>query len=123
MWSRISGCCNGEIFPHLRIIAVDIADDMVKIASTNLSSLDFGERVEFRQGDVQALPFDDNAVDFVVSTFSLHHWSEPSHSLKEIHRVLKTGGQFLIFDLRRDGRRFFHRLLTFAQNIRGADPH
>jgi len=104
-------------FPHLHIIGADIANEMVQLASKNLSSLSFGEQVEFRQGDIQALPFDDNAVDFVVSTFSLHHWSEPSHSLKEIHRVLKPGGQFLIFDLRRDARRFFYWLLGFAQTF------
>jgi len=104
-------------FPHLHIIGVDIADEMVQLASKNLSSLGFGEQVEFRQGDVQALPFDNNAVDFVVSTFSLHHWSEPSASMKEIYRVLKPGGQFLIFDLRRDARRFFYWLLGFAQTF------
>jgi len=94
-------------FPQLNIIGVDIAEEMVQQATRNLPSPGLGERVEFRKGDVQALPFEDYAVDFVVSTLSLHHWSEPEQALKEIHRILKPGGQFLIFDLRRDARRFF----------------
>ena len=53
--------------------------------------------------------------DTVVSTLSLHHWPDPKQALEEIHRVLKPGGQFLIFDLRRDARRFVYWLLRFAK--------
>ena len=103
--------------PHLHVIGVDIAREMIEVAAHNLSSLGLSEHVEFRQGDVQKLPFEDNAVDFVVSTLSLHHWSDPKHALQEIYRVLKPEGQFLLFDLRRDGRRFFYWLLRFAQKF------
>jgi ubiquinone/menaquinone biosynthesis C-methylase UbiE len=103
--------------PGIEIIGVDIADSMLQVAADNLSSLGFGDRVSFRQGDVQKLPFEDNAVDFVISTFSLHHWSYPKEALLEIRRVLKPGGQFLIFDLRRDCRRFFYWLLYFATKV------
>jgi ubiquinone/menaquinone biosynthesis C-methylase UbiE len=102
-------------FPHLQVIGIDIAKEMVEAATRNVSSLSLKERVRFQQGDIQELPFEDNAVDFVVSTLSLHHWSNPKEALHEIHRVLKPGGQFLVFDLRRDGRRFFYWLLRFAQ--------
>ncbi len=104
-------------FPHLHIIGVDIAKEMVELATGNISTLGLGEWVEFRRGDVQKLPFEDNSVDFVVSTLSLHHWSEPKQAIGEIHRVLKPGGQFLLFDLRRDSRRCFWWLLRFAQRF------
>ena len=106
-----------ESFPHLRFIGVDIAEEMIQKAASNPSFKGVGKRVEFRQGDVQKLPFEDNAVDFVVSTLSLHHWSQPNQALQEICRVLKPQGQFLIFDLRRDARRFFYWLLRFAQTF------
>ncbi len=104
-------------FPRLHVIGVDIAEEMIQIAADNLSSLGFNERVSFRQGDVQGLPFEDNAADFVVSTLSLHHWPNPKEALEEIHRVLRPGGQFLIFDLRRDARRGFYWLLGFAKTF------
>ena len=94
--------------PNLSIIGVDISQEMVQKAAQNLSSLGLAEKVSFRQGDIQKLPFEANSLDFVVSTFSLHHWSEPNQALHEIYRVLKPGGQFLIFDLRRDSRRLFY---------------
>jgi ubiquinone/menaquinone biosynthesis C-methylase UbiE len=101
-------------YPHLNIIGVDIAEEMLQEASGNLDPLGFGERVKFRQGDAKQLPFEDNTVDFVVSTLSLHHWLDPKQALLEIHRILKPGGQFLIFDLRRDGRRFVYWIIGFA---------
>lgn len=103
--------------PLLRVIGVDISNEMVKLSTRNIPSPSVNGSVEFRQGDIQELPFGDNSVDFVVSTLSLHHWSEPQQALQEIHRILKPGGQFLIFDLRRDARRLFYWLLGFAQRF------
>ena len=103
--------------PDLRITGSDISEEMTAKATRNLAALGFGSRVEFRQGDVQKLPFVDSSVDFVISTLSLHHWSDPPQAFREIHRVLKPGGQFLVFDLRRDCRRFFYGLVWFAQTF------
>ncbi len=102
-------------FPGLRIIGVDIAEEMIQMATSKLSSPGSGGRVEFRQGDVQKLPFEDDVVEFMVSTLSLHHWQNPKQALEETYRVLKHGGQFLFFDLRRDSRQLFYWLLRFAQ--------
>ncbi|MFX1351836.1 MAG: class I SAM-dependent methyltransferase [Promethearchaeota archaeon] len=100
--------------PHLKIIGVDISEEMIQKASANLLSLRLGDQVEFRKGDIKRMPFRSGTVDFVVSTFSLHHWSDPKQSLNEIRRILKPKGQFLLFDFRRDSRRLFYWLLTFA---------
>ncbi len=99
--------------PHLHIIGIDISEEMLRTARSNLYLSDLNKRIEYRQGDVQGLPFEDNTIDFVVSTFSLHHWSNPDEALQEIYRVLNYQGQFLIFDLRRDCRRLFYWFLRF----------
>jgi len=101
--------------PHLRVLGLDTADEMIRTAAANASSLGLSQRVEFRKGDVGSLPLSDASLDFAVSTLSLHHWSDASRGLTEIHRVLKPGGQLLLFDLRRDPRRFFYWLLRFGQ--------
>lgn len=55
-----------------------------------------------RLADANALPFDDETFDRVVSTGSLHHWKDPIPALSEIHRVLKVDGYALIYDLVRE---------------------
>jgi ubiquinone/menaquinone biosynthesis C-methylase UbiE len=101
--------------PEVSIIGVDISEEMVQKATQNLSALGFADRVSFRKGDIEALPFDTNLLDFAISTLSLHHWLDPRQALKEINRVLKPGGQFLIFDVRRDSWRFVYWLIRFVQ--------
>ncbi|MCK4350785.1 MAG: class I SAM-dependent methyltransferase [Candidatus Krumholzibacteria bacterium] len=102
---------------HLQVVGIDTADEMIKVADLNASNLGLSDRVEFRRGDAGSLPIPDGTFGFAVSTFSLHHWSDPSRCLDEIHRTLKAGGQLLLLDLRRDSRRFFFWLLSFAQRV------
>jgi len=104
-------------YPAITLVGVDISKEMTERAKTNLESLGLRERAEFKQGPADHLPFEDRTQDFVVSTFSLHHWSDPKLAFNEIHRVLKPGGQMLTLDLRRDARQMFLWLMWFAQNV------
>lgn len=102
---------------NLHVVGLDTADEMIRAAVVNASSEGLADRVEFREGDVGDLPMPTGALDFAISTFSLHHWPHPDRGLAEIHRVLQPGGQLVLFDLRRDPRRFFYWLLRFAQEV------
>ena len=104
-------------FRHLHVVGFDTSSEMIRAATLNTSSLGLSDRVAFREGDVSSLPIPEGTLDFAVSTLSLHHWSDPSQGLAEFHRVLKPGGQLLIFDIRRDSRRFFYWLLRFVQRF------
>jgi ubiquinone/menaquinone biosynthesis C-methylase UbiE len=104
-------------FNDLKFIGVDISSQMLEKATDNIASKGFTERVSFRAGDIQGLPFESNSLDFVVSTLSLHHWLQPKQGFEEILRVLKTGGQFLVFDLKRNSPRLVYWLLRFAQSL------
>jgi SAM-dependent methyltransferase len=75
----------------------------------------------FVLGDVAALPFDDASFDLVVSTLSMHHWSEPAAGLAEIARVLRPGGRALIWDPR-PGFRLFHAHVPDPTEVVRAAP-
>ena len=54
--------------------------------------------ISFQIADVAHLPFDDQSVDLVVSTISMHHWADLAAGLREVVRVLRPGARL---DLRR----------------------
>jgi ubiquinone/menaquinone biosynthesis C-methylase UbiE len=111
--------------PGLHVTGVDLADEMLELAEETARLADLGERVTFKKGDVQRLPFPDGSLDLVVSTLSLHHWRDPSAVLDEVARVLRPpdrerglpGGAFVIFDLRRDLALLVWLLLWFATHV------
>jgi ubiquinone/menaquinone biosynthesis C-methylase UbiE len=84
------------------VTGLDLDPAMIDRARANAErSIAAGERhPTFVVGDVASLPFDVGAFDVVVSTFSMHHWDDPSAGLAEIGRVLRPGGRALIWDLR-----------------------
>ena len=59
------------------------------------------DRIEVQTADMASLPFEDNFFDIVISSLAIHNAeSEISQSIKEIYRVLRPGGRFLLIDLR-----------------------
>jgi len=103
--------------PGLHVTGIDLAEDLLAQGEDYARRAGLGERISFRKGDVKQIPFPDDSLDLVVSTLSLHHWSEPIAVLDEVARVLRPGGSFLIFDLRRDMLAPIYLLLWFAQHV------
>jgi SAM-dependent methyltransferase len=50
--------------------------------------------ITFRDGDAEALPFDDASFDAVVMNFGLLHLARPERAIAEAHRVLRPGGRY-----------------------------
>jgi ubiquinone/menaquinone biosynthesis C-methylase UbiE len=124
-----AGCGPGHLisaiarkFPHVNIIGIDISPEMLNMAVNNLTLSPQKTQVHFQVADVQHLPLTDNCLDLVVSTLSLHHWPNPEQALNEIYRVIKPGGQLLIFDLRRDISQMLFNLIRFVQCLLAPSP-
>lgn len=81
---------------------VEISRDMIEIAEKNAKEYNFIDRVEYKQGKAEVIPFSDNMFDAVFTNGSLHEWPDPIKAFNEIYRVLKRGGKFFISDLKRD---------------------
>jgi SAM-dependent methyltransferase len=54
--------------------------------------------VDWRQGDVQPLPFPDGAFSIVTSRFAFHHFLDPGGVLAEMARVTRPGGTVAVID-------------------------
>lgn len=53
-------------------------------------------RCQIIEGSADSLPFDDNRFDLVLAEETFYFWKDPEACLKEVYRVLKPGGQFLL---------------------------
>jgi SAM-dependent methyltransferase len=85
--------------PQLEVVGVDVDPRMLARAHTRAGRAgEAGRRVTFVQADVGALPFPDESFDVVVSSFSMHHWTEVERGLSELRRVVNATGTVLIYD-------------------------
>ena len=89
-----------EANPSIAATGLDLSSGMIEQAQTNLEA--FGNRVCLIRGDSEKLPFGDNAFDAVTCVHSFHHYPHQGRVLREMHRVLKPGGQLVIVDANRD---------------------
>jgi len=84
------------------LVGLDASTDMVSIARHNTVEYSFAGRAKYILGDAHRMPLGDSQFDCVLSSASLHEWTEPGRVLDEVSRVLKPGGKWYITDLRRD---------------------
>jgi SAM-dependent methyltransferase len=82
------------------VVGLDLDPEMVARAQANAEAAGTDRAPKFVVGDVAHLPFEMDSFDLVVSTFSMHHWSDPAAGLDEIARVLRPDGRALIWDLK-----------------------
>jgi len=72
------------------VVGADISEDQLARARSQ-----HGAIAEFVRADAQALPFDDDEFDAVVSFLTHTDFDEPRKAFGEAHRVLRSGGRFV----------------------------
>src|SRR5579862_1022252 len=81
-----------------KVIAIDSSAKMIEFAREQ-AHRHHVKNVDYRLGDMEELPIDDEAVDLVFFSQSLHHALHPQHAIAEAARILRPGGRIAILDL------------------------
>ena len=81
-----------------RVIGIDMTKEMIDKAMKNKEKLGY-DNVEFRYGEIESLPLDDNLADVVVSNCVLNLVPDKAKAFAEIYRILKPGGHFCVSDI------------------------
>lgn len=92
-----NGCGIGLLFDRLpraqAVVGLDVSLGMLIRAHKRGSAL--------IQGDSMNLPFSDESFDLVIARSLLHHLPDPESGMREMHRVLRPGGQVILADTNR----------------------
>ena len=97
------GCGTGAALRHAtsrikggRFIGLDPVPRMIEIANEWTEDHDAKNRIEFRVGSAESLPIESNFADYVLAFDSIDHWQDVDQGLKEVGRILKATGKFVI---------------------------
>lgn len=89
-----------------RVVAVDHSREMLAAARKRGAST---KNVDWKQGELEALPIADGACDAAVMLLALTHVDEPANAVAEMARVVRPGGRAVVVDLLRHDREAFRR--------------
>lgn len=80
------------------VIGLDMTEPMVEKARKNAASLGYAN-VEFRLGDIEAMPIETGSIDVIISNCVLNLVPDKAKAFTEMFRVLKVGGHFSVSDI------------------------
>ena len=81
-----------------KVIAVDLSPKMVEFGQA-LAIRNGLTNLEYRLGDIEDPPIDEQSLDLAILSQALHHAEHPQRAIHAAFRILKPGGRLIVLDL------------------------
>lgn len=124
------GCGQGTTFNYLprfgpNLVGIDMSGQSLLQTRAGAQELAIARQDCLASADAEKLPFRDNCFDAVISIGVLHHTVDTAAGIREIHRVLKPGGQAIVMLYRTDNPKWWvtRTLRGISQTIGTINRH
>lgn len=98
------------------ITGLDLSEGMLDVGRKKIAEKNLDGLISMIQGDSENLPFEDNSFDLVTVSFGVRNFENLNKGLKEINRVLRPGGTFLVLEFSQPERFPMKQLYGFYSN-------
>jgi demethylmenaquinone methyltransferase/2-methoxy-6-polyprenyl-1,4-benzoquinol methylase len=95
------------------IIGLDLSEQMLQVGRVKIKDAGLGSKISMVKGDSENLPFDSNKFDAITVAFGVRNFQNLEAGLKEMHRVLKTGGRVAILEFSKPSGFPFKQVFQF----------
>ena len=92
------GCGSGRLlraaharWPGARLVGIDPSPGMIASARRHTAA-------ELHLAGAEEIPVPEESIDLAFSTIAFHHWTDRDQGLREVARVLRPGGHFVLVD-------------------------
>jgi len=84
--------------PNATAMLCDISPEMIAVGQRRVTEAGLTQRIDFTEGNAEALPFADGSFDAYTIAFGIRNVTHTDAALREAYRVLKIGGRFLCLE-------------------------
>lgn len=112
-----------------RVDGIDISEGMIEIGRRKVAQDGLTDRVTFRNGAAESLPFTDGVYDAVTVAFGVRNFHDIPQGLSEMFRVTRSGGKVCVLEFSTPDNKifgalyrfYFHRVLPWIGGVMSKD--
>ena len=116
----------GKVF----VEGIDFSHELLEIAREKTKKAGLDNKITFREGNAESLPYHDEQFDAVTITFGLRNINNRGKALKEFYRVTRPGGCFVCLEFSHPANPVFQKIYSlyllnvvpFVSRLFGSDP-
>jgi demethylmenaquinone methyltransferase/2-methoxy-6-polyprenyl-1,4-benzoquinol methylase len=109
---------------------IDFSHELIEIAREKSKKAGLDDKITFREGNAESLPYRDEQFDAVTITFGLRNINNRGKALKEFYRVTRPGGCFVCLEFSHPANPAFQKMYSFyllkvvpfVSHLFGSDP-
>lgn len=122
-----------KAFSHIKpthITGIDVSEKMLEIGKEKVAEAGLSDKISLKVEDVSKMSFANETFDAAITSFGIRNFDKLEESIREVHRVLKPKGKFVILEMseprlpivKQGYLLYTHTLIKFAARTLSKEP-